>query len=162
MWEAGSDLCWLANGTHRSHGIGMWLPPAKSLLLYFLFAELHFLTTNIAAWYHPLPIFLQQHRADNSSDKSFEYKTLNKSNAVFNKLLESPCVYNKAVQEEANNSPPWQNKSPKTLAVLVGEKYQPGSSFFILFIFVYKRNSPFQFYVLQYSCPFFNHSMKMR
>jgi hypothetical protein len=73
---------------------------------------------------------------------------MNKSNAVFNMLQESPCVYNKPVQGEANNSPPWQDKSPKTLAVLAGEKYQPSSSFFILFIFVYNRNSPFQFCVL--------------
>jgi hypothetical protein len=65
--------------------------------------------------YHPLPIFLQQHRADSkfNSDKSFEYKTMNKSNAVFNKLLESSCAYNKTVQEEADNSPSRQKKSPK-------------------------------------------------
>jgi hypothetical protein len=56
-------------------------------------------------------------------DKSFKYKTINKSNAVFNKLLESPSVYSKPVQEKAENPPSWQRKSPKTLAVLVRKKY---------------------------------------
>jgi hypothetical protein len=41
MSEAGSDLCWLANGTHKNHDTGMWLPPVKSFRLEMFLYILH-------------------------------------------------------------------------------------------------------------------------
>jgi hypothetical protein len=68
MSEAGSDLCWLANGTHKNHDTGMWLPPVKSFRLDMFLYILHRIIC-----FRKLAKKLIIH-------KSLEYKPVNRSN----------------------------------------------------------------------------------
>ena len=68
MSEAGSDLCWLANGTHKNHDTGTWLPPVKSFRL-----DMFSYTLHTAICFRKLAKKLIIH-------KSLEYKPVNRSN----------------------------------------------------------------------------------